>query len=379
MLLKSFQDPRRRHLLIMGFTAFFLLGAQQAMYGPSLPLFRAKFGLEVDQVSAIVSAQFLGAFLAIVLSGVLVKRFGYRRVLIAGALGLAAGLVAIVLAPVWWRVVAGAFVAGLGFGLINLAFNLLLALSFRPNAAPALNLLNAVFGVGAMVGPLLVAAFEPRLAVPFLSLAALAVVLLLLVLLLDVPAAVAVARGAAPAGVGLLALFVLLYFFYVSTEAGVANFLTEHLTPHFGAATAAGFPALFWGAITVGRLLATPLSARIRPPTMVLGSAALATITLMFAGNVLAAPYLYAAVGLFLAPVFGTSLAWLTEVFPERAEQYTPIVVAAANLGPVMTAPLIGLTVTRYGAGVIPLALAVLGALLVASVAVLHRRTRARA
>ena len=63
-MLQSFQDPRRRHLLIMGFAAFFLLGAQQAMYGPSLPLFRAKFGLEVDQVSAVVSAQFLGAFLA---------------------------------------------------------------------------------------------------------------------------------------------------------------------------------------------------------------------------------------------------------------------------------------------------------------------------
>lgn len=377
-MLQSFQDPRRRHLLIMGFAAFFLLGAQQAMYGPSLPLFRAKFGLEVDQVSAVVSAQFLGAFLAIVASGVLIKRFGYRRVLVVGAIGVAVGLVSIALAPVWWRVVAGAFVAGLGFGLINLSFNLLLALSFRPNAAPALNLLNAVFGVGAMVGPLLVALFEPRMAVPFLVMAGVAALLLLLVLVLDVPKAVAVARNAAPASLGLLALFVLVYFFYVATEAGVANFQTEHLTPHFGAATAAGFPALFWGAITVGRLLAAPLSAHVRPPAMVLGSTTLATLTLLFAGNVLAAPYLYAAVGLFLAPVFGTALAWLTEVFPERAEQYTPIVVAAANLGPVLTAPLIGLAVTNYGGGAIPMTLAGLGALLVASVAVLFQRTRGR-
>ncbi|MFA5595808.1 MAG: MFS transporter [Trueperaceae bacterium] len=377
-MLQSFQDPRRRHLLIMGFAAFFLLGAQQAMYGPSLPLFRAKFGLEVDQVSAVVSAQFLGAFLAIVASGVLIKRFGYRRVLVVGAIGVAVGLVSIALAPVWWRVVAGAFVAGLGFGLINLSFNLLLALSFRPNAAPALNLLNAVFGVGAMVGPLLVALFEPRMAVPFLVMAGVAALLLLLVLVLDVPKAVAVARNAAPASLGLLALFVLVYFFYVATEAGVANFQTEHLTPHFGAATAAGFPALFWGAITVGRLLAAPLSAHVRPPAMVLGSTTLATLTLLFAGNVLAAPYLYAAVGLFLAPVFGTALAWLTEVFPERAEQYTPIVVAAANLGPVLTAPLIGLAVTHYGGGAIPMTLAGLGALLVASVAVLFQRTRGR-
>lgn len=379
MLLRAFQDPKRRHLLIMGFAAFFLLGAQQAMYGPSLPLFRAKFGLGVDQVSAVVSAQFLGAFTAIVLSGLLIRRFGYRRVLIAGSLGVAAGLVSIGLATAWWQVVASAFVAGIGFGLLNLAFNLLLALSFRPNAAPALNLLNAVFGVGAMVGPLLVALLEPRLALPFLILAGVALVLLLLVTLLDVPQAVVAARSAAPAALGLLALFVLLYFFYVATEAGVANFQTEHLTPHFGAATAAGLPALFWAAITVGRLLATPLSARIRPPTMVLGSTILATVTLLFAGNVLAAPYLYAAVGLFLAPVFGTALAWLTEVFPQRAEQYTPIVVAAANLGPVLTAPLIGLAVGDHGTQVIPTVLAVLAALLVASAALLFWQARARA
>ncbi len=362
----------------MGFAAFFLLGAQQAMYGPSLPLFRAKFGLEVDQVSAVVSAQFLGAFLAIVASGILIRAVGYRRVLIAGALGVAGGLVAIATAGAWWQVVAGASLAGAGFGILNISFNLLLALSFRPNSAPALNLLNAVFGVGAMAGPLLVAAFEPRLALPFLTLAGVALLLLALVMLLEVPRAVAATRTAAPAAIGLLVLFVLLYFFYVATEAGVANFQTEHLTPQFGAATAAGFPALFWAAITVGRLLATPLSAFIRPPAMVLGSAVLATITLLFASNVMAAPYVYAAVGLLLAPVFGTALAWLTEVFPERAEQYTPIVVAGANLGPVVTAPLIGITVTNFGTESIPIALACLGALLVMAVATLFFRTRGR-
>lgn len=378
-MLQAFKDPSRRQLLIMGFAAFFLLGAQQAMYGPSLPLFRAKFGLEVDQVSAIVSAQFLGAFVAIVVSGMLLKWFGYRRVLVAGSAGVLGGLALVGTAGAWWQVVAAAFVAGFGFGLLNLAFNLLLALSFRPNAAPALNLLNAIFGVGAMAGPLLVAAFEPSLRAPFLVMAAVAAVLLVLVLVLRVPQSVAAARTKAPAAAGLLVLFVLLYFFYVSTEAGVANFLTEHLTPHFGATTAAGFPALFWGAVTVGRILASFLSTYVRPPQMVVGSAALAFITLLFAGNVATAPYVYAAVGLFLAPVFATGLAWLTETFPERAEQYTPVVVAAANLGPVVTAPLIGLAVTSYGLGAIPIGLAALAALFLCAAATLLVRTRGRA
>ena len=50
------------------------------------------------------------------------------------------------------------------------------------------------------------------------------------------------------------------------------------------------------------------------------------------------APVAYAVVGLAFAPVFPTALAWLQEVFPQRAERVAPLVIAGANLGPVASA-----------------------------------------
>lgn len=374
-----FRDPRKRTLLLVGFATFFLLGAQQALYGPSFPLFRLRFQLGVDQVSTVVSAQFLGAFISVAFSGLLIKLLGYKRILTAGAAGAAIGLLGVAAAQSWWQVLAGAFLGGLGFGLLNVSFNLVIALAFRPRAAPALNLLNATFGVGAVVGPLLVAAAEPRLGLPFAVMAGIALVVLVLVLRLEAPGAHLSEGGGAKLAWGLVGGFVLLFFLYVATEGGVAAWETEYLTPTFGAVAAAGFTSLFWGAMTVGRFLATPLSALVRPPVMVLSATALTLVFMLLAHDVVAAPYYYAAVGLCLAPVFGTSLAWLTESFPRHAEQVTPIVVAAANLGPVITAPLIGVAVTAAGGSLIPTALSLLALLLVTVVAALFWRTRGQA
>lgn len=379
MVPAPFRDPRKRTLLLVGFAAFFLLGAQQALYGPSFPLFRLRFQLGVDQVSTVVSAQFLGAFVSIVLSGLLIRLLGYKRVLSAGAASVVLGLLGVAVARSWWQILAGAFLGGLGFGLLNVSFNLVVALAFRPRAAPALNILNATFGIGAVVGPLLVAASEPHLGLPFAVMAGMALIVLVLVLRLEAPSVGVTEAGGARVAWGLVGGFVLLFFLYVATEGGVAAWETEYLTPAFGAVAAAGYTSLFWGAITLGRFLATPLSALVRPPAMVLGASVGALLFMLLAHDVVAAPYYYAGVGLCLAPVFGTSLAWLTESFPKHAEQVTPVVVAAANLGPVISAPLIGVAVAATGPRLIPTALSLLAFLLLTVVVALFWRTRGRA
>lgn len=366
----------KRPILLVSFAAFFLLGALQALYGPSFPLLRDRFGVGLDQVSLVVSAQFLGSFAAIIGSAALLRLFGYRRVLLAGAGCLAVGMFGVVLAPSWWLLLAAAGLGGVGFGLLNVSGNLMVAVAFRPNAAPALNLINAVFGIGAVVGPLLVAVSEPRFGPPFLIVGAAGLLLAVAVFNLKAPEVTVPQADALPLAWSSVAGFVMLYVFYVSAEVGVTSWETEYLTPQFGAVAAAGFTSLYWGAITVGRVLATPLSARIRPQHMVLGAAALSLVFMVLAHVVELAPLAYALVGLSLAPIFPTGLAWLTEVFPQRAEQVTPLVVAAANLGPTVSAPLIGLAVGFGGVSLIPTALSALTLLLLVTVVWLWARTR---
>ena len=88
------------------------------------------------------------------------------------------------------------------------------------------------------------------------------------------------------------------------------------------------------------------------------------------------APIGYVIMGLSFAPVFPTTLVWIQQVLPGRSETMIPVTMAAANLGPVVTAPLIGLGVTRAGSDFVPVALLTLVLLLVLVSAVQFFRTR---
>lgn len=367
--------PDRRGLLAAGFLAFVVIGAAQALYGPAFPALRARFGVGLEVVGQIAAAHFLGSFAAIALSGALLTRFGYRRPLAWSALALAAGAAALALAPSWPLALAAAALLGIGFGVLDVGVNLLFARSFGAGAAPALNLLNALFGVGAVLGPVLVATLLPRVWLPFALVAAAALVVAALCVRVEDPPAPE-AGEALPVRWSRVAGFVLLYFLYVSSEVGVASWETEHLAPAFGAASAARATALYWGALTVGRFVATPLSARVRPRDLVLGASALALVGVALAHVEPWAPWAYALTGFAFAPIFPTSLVWLAEVFPRRAEQIAPIAVAAANLGPVAAVPAIGWAVAASSSARIPSLLAVVVAALLLTVAGLWLRTR---
>src|SRR5690606_26113586 len=121
--------------------------------------------------------------------------------------------------------------AGFGFGLVDVGFNLLAARAFAPRSAPALNFLNAAFGVGAVIGPLVVAAAAPRFGTAFLVFAGVALMVLVGTLRLPTPAPVPDEGRGLPLVWSQVAGFVVLYFLYVATEVGVTSWETEHLTP----------------------------------------------------------------------------------------------------------------------------------------------------
>ena len=67
------------------------------------------------------------------------------------------------------------------------------------------------------------------------------------------------------------------------------------------------------------------------------------------------------------------------EALPGRTETVIPVTMAASNLGPVLTAPLIGLLVSSYGSNLIPVALSVLTALLLLVSLLQYTRTKGAA
>lgn len=348
--------------------AFLLLGAVVALYGPLFPQLRETFAVGIDEVGAVVSAHFLGSFFTVITSGMLLRRFGYRAVLLGGAGVLVIGLAGLAAAPSWIFFVLSAVLVGLGFGAVQVAANLLVARTFEAGAgdasgaASALNLVNAVFGLGALCVPLLIALFAPGFVWPLLLLVGLAlVVLLLLARLPGYPTPPARLSGSeSRGGTTVIVGFVALYFFYVSAEVGVTSWATEHLTPLLGETVGAAATSLYWGALTVGRILAVFVARRTTPRRLLISGLGVGLAGLLLANIDPLAPFAYGVVGLAMAPTFATGLAWLTAQLPRRAEQVTPLVLAAASLGPVATAPLIGLIIAGQGAGAVPFSLATL-------------------
>ena len=80
--------------------------------------------------------------------------------------------------------------------------------------------------------------------------------------------------------------------------------------------------------------------------------------------------------GLALAPVFGTTLAWLSQVLSARL---VPLLLVAGSLGGVLSPWLLGQAFARFGAGAVPVTLASLAALMLLFTALARRGARAAA
>lgn len=348
--------------------AFFVLGLLVASYGPLLPGVRDQFDLTAARGGLLLSAHFAGSVAGVLLAGAAARRTPARWRLLVAAAVLAVGITGAALAPSWPSLLVAVTVAGLGWGGLELDVNVLLSRSHGPRSGAVLNALSAAFGAGAVAAPVLVAAGAGRQAV-FLMIAALCVVML--PLLAAAPPATPAApsrRSAGTAGRGgavLQAGFVLLLLFYVGAESGVAGWAPTHLAETAAAGTGGTSTTAFWVCFTLGRLLAAPISLRLKPASLLPGTLLLACAVLTVAHVRPAAPSAYAAAGLFLAPVFPTALAWWSTSASADAGR-TAVVIAASSFGPVLMSPGIGAVYDALGPGAIPTALVTITLLTVA-------------
>ncbi|THF69443.1 MFS transporter [Deinococcus sp. Arct2-2] len=359
-------------LLGAGAAAFFTLGIIQAMYGPAFSFFQARFGVDTAAVGWIASVHFLGSALAPPLTGVALTRFSLRRVVVAGLLILAAGVGLVGFAPLWSLALAGALVGGLGLGTVSASLNA----AYASVGTRAVNLVNAVFGLGSIAAPLVVAGLAPRsLALPFLVVAGLSALTLGLVRLWGIPAMQPAPAQTAAARPGVqLGLFAFLIAAYVGLEAGFGAWLARHLDG-IGLAGSAFILSGFWAGLTLGRIITGAVGARVSPPRLVLGSAVFVTLCAVAATRPALAPASYLLAGLALGPIFGTTLAWMTRTLPARL---IPFLLVAGSAGGILMPILLGVLYSRSGPAAVPAALAVLGVVLVVLVAATARLTRLR-
>jgi fucose permease len=419
-----------RLLLIAASTAMFALGAASALYGPFFPYFAETLDLSPSKLGLLPGLHFAGATLGVLFGGMAARRVGYRRVLMIGAIVLTAGYGAVAVAWTWLLLQMGAAFLGLGFGLL-VNVNILVDEAFGEMGAAALQLVNALFSVGAIVAPLL-AIFSLRFGgqtTAFGIGAALAVILIGLLiksgtsaddlradehdtaydiaapsqssgdgraeLVADPEASPSAAAPRATDRVASAesissrarhrralivptALFLPLYLLFPGTEASFANWMPTHLFSLLPAAVASTVVSGYWLTFTVGRLVAVPISMRVRPGTLVGGAIILALIATVAATVDALAPAAYLVAGLAMGPVFPGGLSWLRHRYPQRAGEVGSIIIAAGGIGGMIIPPMIGYIVEARGVPAIAVTLATLlsGAVVLATVIGISGRTQ---
>ena len=116
-------------LIGVGLSAFVLMGAGQSLYGPALPVFSRSFGIGLGTAGLLISAHWIGCALAVAVLYFHAATIGPRH-----AVGLmVVGSVILALGPMWWIVLLGGLVFGIGYGASTVVFNprILQAFSIR--------------------------------------------------------------------------------------------------------------------------------------------------------------------------------------------------------------------------------------------------------
>ncbi len=285
-------QTKTRYPLIISCCVFIFFGVITAGLGPILPELAENTQSNLAAVGGIFTALFLGALVSQVVAGPLADRYGPKVVLVVASLVLAFGTVGFTLARTLWMMLFITFLAGLGHGSVDLSVNVLVSRIYTEKNAAVMNLLHFFFGVGAFGGPALISLSLSMVGsgLAVLWAAALGLVIMaFLVTKVQSPDASAVQEKTQSGNVyGSLTLWLmgLVMLIYVGIENGLGGWSTTYTNQTTGLSLekSALVTSGYWGALTIGRLLAALIGSRIAARTLLFG----AFITSLAAGLIFA-------------------------------------------------------------------------------------------
>jgi len=281
-------------LLVVIYASFISLGLPDSLLGVSWPLmqpyFKVPFGF-AGLVSMTISG---GTIVSSLLSSRALRRFGTGKVTAVSVLMTALALLGISLAPSFFWLFLLALPLGLGAGAVDSGLNEYVAEHY---AARHMSWLHCFWGVGALSGPLIMSRYTASGeswratygTIAAIQFALVAIIALSLPLWGKAARSKAAGSGKdatheekarqgdsgllAPLRLGGIKIALVSFLFYCGAEASMGLWGASYLVKSKGldAATAASWISLFYGGITVGRLVSGFVSMAVKNRTLIRG------------------------------------------------------------------------------------------------------------
>jgi fucose permease len=134
----------------LAYLSFVSLGLPDGVLGVAWPSVRSDFQLPIDALGKLLVTFTIGYLVSSFGSGRLLARISVGTLLALSCLATSASLIGYMLTPWWGLMVALGGLAGLGAGAIDTGMNIYAATHF---SARTVNWLHACYGVGATIGP----------------------------------------------------------------------------------------------------------------------------------------------------------------------------------------------------------------------------------
>ncbi len=289
-MLKSLDSPTRRLYLLL-LAGFVLFGVAFTAAGAALPRIISTFGWSYTVSGLVLAASAAGYFLSSFLNGFLVQRVAPKTIMLVC---LAIGALCMSLFARWpspWLNLALNLGVGMCQGALEVVSNLEVIHMEQGGQSRLMNLMHAVFCIGAILGPMAVASVLrsglPLIAV-FIAGGALFAVLVPWVAFVRFPRVREQHRQNEPGALQLLRqplvlLMTVVILVYVGTEVGINSWASEYVVKVLGvsASTGALGVALFWVGLLAGRLAISFSYKGTRQELLMLGLASLSAAALV--------------------------------------------------------------------------------------------------
>ncbi len=365
-------------LLVIIYLAFISLGLPDTIIGVTIPALQDEFGISLASGGFLSMIVIGGTVVSSFLSDGIIRRFGTGKIVFLSCALTGSALLGFSLSPSFYWLLLLAFPLGFGGGTVDVALNNYVAHNFK---AHHMNWLHCFWGLGATVGPVIMSwnlqTSTWRSGFSTISTIQLSLAILLLLSLSiwkkhsaddtsDTPIAstkeIFKARGIP------FALATML--FYCAVEIGTGLWGSSYLISQRGVSVdiAARYIALYYGGITIGRLLSGFVSFKLNNTQMIRHGIVLALCGI--SSLLLPLPNIFVGVGIVviglgLAPIFPAMIHETPVRFgKEISQKVIGFQMGFAYIGSACIPPLLGVLYQEVELSMYPISLLIITLLL---------------